>query len=93
MSNGRKRHYAASAASLLSFWALGLWSASRSGSAYVSQESSLAIVRPQEVAVTALELSSAVASEAVVVPESIVRCLELPVSIDDDDPEFNELLG
>ena len=41
-------------------------------------------------------MSSTVSSEAVVVPESstnIARCLELPVSTDDDDPGFNELLG
>ena len=94
--DGHKRHYAASAASSLSFWALGLRSASRSGSVYDSQASSSVTIRPQEVAVTAPVSSSAVASEAVVIPESsasTVRCLELPVPIDDDDPEFNELLG
>ena len=93
--DGHKRHYAASAASSLSFLALGLRSASRSGSAYVSGGSSSTTVLPQEVAVTAPELSSTVSSEAVVVPESstsIARCLELPVAIDDDDPEFSELM-
>ena len=83
-SDGHKRHYAASAASSLSFWALGLRPATRSGNAYVNQESSSVAVRPSEVAVTAPALSSTVTSEAVEIPESsasAVRCLELSVHI------------
>ena len=64
--DGHKRHYAASAASSLSFWALALRSASRSG----SQESSSVTGRPCEVVVTAPAVSAAVTSEAVEIPES-----------------------
>jgi len=94
--DGHKRHYAASAASSLSFWALGLRSASRSGNAYVNQESSSVAVHPSEVTVTASALSSTVTSEAVEIPESsasVVRCLEFPVAIDSEDSGFNQLFG
>lgn len=58
--DGRKRHYSASAASLLSFLALGLHPASRFGSAYVRQEYSSVAERQQLAAVAAPALSSTV---------------------------------
>ena len=94
--DGHKRHYAARAASSLSFWAQGLRSASRSGSAYVNQESSSVTGRPCEVVVTAPAVSAAVTSEAAEIPESsasTARCLELPVPVDGEDPKFNQLLS
>ena len=92
--DGHKRHYAASAASSLSFWALAFRS-SRSGSAYASQESSAVTSRSSGVAGAAPPVSSAVTGEAAGIPEpsaSTVRCLELPVPVDGDDPEFDQLM-
>ena len=94
--DGHKRHYAASAASSLSFWALGLRSASRSGSAYVSQESSAVTSRSGEVAGAAPPVLSVVTAEAAGIPEPFggtVRCLELPVPVDGEDPEFDQLMA
>lgn len=94
--DGSKRHYAASAASSLSFWALGLRPASRSGNAYARQEYSSVAERQEEAAVGAPALSSTVIAEAADIPQSssgLDQRVELPVQIDGDDPEFSRMMS